>query len=131
MSYIHVTTIYSDPTSIRPRTQDNRRVPHDVGVSVVWAVGVSVAWWVLVAPQVAPRPPSDGPVVAPRMAPWSAQIATLPVDSAIEGIGIRHTACGDRIGGIPLSTDHPKHLRASSCPRSVRSTVGDQEVGMQ
>ena len=118
MSYIYVTTTCSDPTSIQPRTQDGVGVLRDVGVSVVRDVGVSADWWDL-------GTPSGDPRIDPRMTPWSAQIATRPVDSAIEGIGVRHTACGDRVGGIPLSTDHPKHLRASSCPRSVRSTVGD------
>jgi hypothetical protein len=33
MTYIGVTTIYRDLTSIRPQTQDNLRVPHSVGVS--------------------------------------------------------------------------------------------------
>src|SRR5665647_1286546 len=96
MSYIPVTTTCSDATSIWSRTQDDRRVPHDVGVSVVRDVGVSVDWWVLGGP------PGD-PVVTPRLAPWSAQITTWPVDNAIEGIGVRHTACGDRVGGPSLN----------------------------
>ena len=34
ISYVRVTTICSDPTSIRRRTQYGERIPHEVGVSV-------------------------------------------------------------------------------------------------
>src|SRR5665647_3333897 len=124
MSYIPVTTTCSDATSIWSRTQDDRRVPHDVGVSVVRDVGVSVDWWVLGGP------PGD-PVVTPRLAPWSAQITTWPVDNAIEGIGVRHTACGDRVGGslsqrIIRSISGRRHaLVRFAAPLETR------EVGMQ
>src|SRR5665647_1286545 len=118
MSYIRVTTTYSDPTSIRPRTQDDRRVPHDVGVSVVRDVGVSVDWRVLVAPRVALWSPLAWHHGRPRSPPGLWTMPSKVSASGILPVGIAL--------GVPLSTDHPKHLRASSCPRSVRSTAGDQ-----
>lgn len=123
MSYIRVTTIYSDPTSIRPRTQDDGRVQHDVGVSVVRAVGVSVVWWVLVAPRVAPRSPLGWHRGRPRLPPglWT-------VRSKVSASGILHVGILLR---DPSLNDYPENLRALSRLRSVRVTAGDQEVGMQ
>lgn len=62
MTYVRVTTICRDTTSIRLQTQDSQHVPHETGVS-----GVSAACG---GPRSPSASPSHGTVVTPG---WPAE----------------------------------------------------------
>jgi len=132
MSYIPVTTTCSDATSIRPRTQDDRRVPHDVGVSVVRDVGVSVDWRVLVAPRVALWSPPAWHHGRPRSPPglWTMRSKVsasgiLPVGIALGGPSLNGSS--EASPGVVLPSFGSQHRWRPG--KLECSEVGNDEVG--
>jgi hypothetical protein len=67
-------------------------------------------------------------MVAPDWPPgWQSGHPKSPqaVDGVIGGPRVRHTARGDRVEGDPSLSGYPKDVRAWSCLRSARITVGE------
>ena len=127
MSYVRVTTIYRDLTSIRAWIQGGCAHPAQRR-----RVGVPVALRCRFGGSSGHTAGTVRPTSGPLSAAWADSAGprdlTLGCGQGAGGLQVRHTPGGNRVGGTPLS-GCPTSLRTSSCPRSARSTVGDDTVG--